>query len=134
MVSGVESVGVDLEQKLVTVTGHGVSDAGVRAAIDEAGFDTDELRGAAPEPWGPSPPSVSSFPIEGMTCASCAARIERKLNKLDGVTATVNYATEKAAVDYDPAVVGPERARRRRRRGRVRRAASGRAGASRPPA
>ena len=34
--------------------------------------------------------------IEGMTCASCANRIERKLNKLDGVTATVNYATEKA--------------------------------------
>lgn len=37
--------------------------------------------------------------IGGMTCASCAARIERKLNKLDGVTATVNYATEKASVD-----------------------------------
>lgn len=33
--------------------------------------------------------------IGGMTCASCAARIERKLNKLDGVTASVNYATEK---------------------------------------
>ncbi|MER7083485.1 heavy metal-associated domain-containing protein, partial [Saccharopolyspora kobensis] len=31
--------------------------------------------------------------ISGMTCASCAARIERKLNKLDGVVATVNYAT-----------------------------------------
>ncbi|MFD1152049.1 heavy metal translocating P-type ATPase [Saccharothrix hoggarensis] len=44
--------------------------------------------------------------ITGMTCASCAARIERKLNKLDGVTATVNYATEKARVtfpeDVDP--------------------------------
>ncbi|MCR6487958.1 heavy metal translocating P-type ATPase [Amycolatopsis sp. OK19-0408] len=38
--------------------------------------------------------------ITGMTCASCAARIERKLNKLDGVTATVNYATEKAKVAY----------------------------------
>ncbi|MGV0811591.1 heavy metal translocating P-type ATPase [Mycolicibacterium boenickei] len=37
--------------------------------------------------------------IGGMTCASCAARIERKLNKLDGVTATVNFATEKATVD-----------------------------------
>jgi Cu+-exporting ATPase len=36
--------------------------------------------------------------ITGMTCASCANRIERKLNKLDGVTATVNYATEKAHV------------------------------------
>ncbi|MDN6327978.1 MAG: heavy metal translocating P-type ATPase [Brachybacterium sp.] len=44
--------------------------------------------------------------IGGMTCASCANRIERKLNKLDGVTAAVNYATEKARVsvpgDYDP--------------------------------
>ena len=38
--------------------------------------------------------------ITGMTCASCSARIERKLNKLDGVTATVNYATEKAKVAY----------------------------------
>ncbi len=36
--------------------------------------------------------------IEGMTCASCAARIEKKLNRLDGVTATVNYATETAHV------------------------------------
>lgn len=38
--------------------------------------------------------------IGGMTCASCANRIERKLNKLDGVNATVNYATEKAKVTY----------------------------------
>src|SRR4029079_4340894 len=36
----------------------------------------------------------------GMTCASCAARVEKKLNKLEGVTATVNYATEKAKVRY----------------------------------
>ncbi len=48
------------------------------------------------------------LPITGMTCASCANRIERKLNKLDGVTATVNYATEKATVDFDPGVVAPE--------------------------
>ncbi|WP_173921696.1 cation-translocating P-type ATPase [Agromyces sp. Marseille-P2726] len=45
--------------------------------------------------------------IGGMTCASCAMRIEKKLNKLDGVTATVNYATEQARVEapagYDPA-------------------------------
>lgn len=38
--------------------------------------------------------------IGGMTCASCAARIEKKLNKIDGVSASVNYATERAHVDY----------------------------------
>ncbi|GAA4557888.1 heavy metal translocating P-type ATPase [Planotetraspora kaengkrachanensis] len=50
--------------------------------------------------------------IGGMTCASCAARIERKLNKLDGVTASVNYATEKAKVtfprDLDPVLLVAE--------------------------
>jgi Cu+-exporting ATPase len=45
------------------------------------------------------------LPITGMTCASCANRIERRLNRLDGVRATVNYATERATVDFDPAAV-----------------------------
>ena len=40
--------------------------------------------------------------VSGMTCAACAARVERRLNKLEGVTASVNYATEKATVDHDP--------------------------------
>jgi Cu+-exporting ATPase len=48
------------------------------------------------------------LPITGMTCASCANRVERKLNKLDGVTATVNYATEKARVQFDPGAVAAE--------------------------
>ncbi len=42
--------------------------------------------------------------IGGMTCASCAARIEKRLNHLDGVSATVNYATERAKVTYGEAV------------------------------
>ncbi|MGW4346984.1 heavy metal translocating P-type ATPase [Streptomyces sp. NPDC004690] len=42
--------------------------------------------------------------IGGMTCASCAARVEKKLNRMDGVTATVNFATEKAKVAYPPGV------------------------------
>ena len=50
-----------------------------------------------------STPNRLELPIEGMTCASCATRIERSLNRLDGVQATVNYATEQAAVDFDPA-------------------------------
>ncbi|HEX6686855.1 MAG TPA: heavy metal translocating P-type ATPase [Candidatus Limnocylindrales bacterium] len=45
--------------------------------------------------------------IGGMTCATCAARIEKKLNRLDGVTATVNYATEKASVSF-PQTLTPQ--------------------------
>ncbi len=48
----------------------------------------------------PGTTSDVELEITGMTCASCANRIERKLNKLDGVVATVNYATEKAKVTY----------------------------------
>src|SRR3954467_1225103 len=51
--------------------------------------------------------SSLELPITGMTCASCASRIERRLNKLEGVSASVNYATEKATVDYDPDAVEP---------------------------
>ena len=46
--------------------------------------------------------------VGGMTCSSCAARIERKLNKLEGVSASVNYATETASVEFDTSVVTPE--------------------------
>ncbi|MEU6168952.1 heavy metal translocating P-type ATPase [Streptomyces tanashiensis] len=48
--------------------------------------------------------TVTELTIGGMTCASCAARIEKKLNRMDGVTATVNYATEKARVEHAPDV------------------------------
>ncbi|CAM3095947.1 heavy metal translocating P-type ATPase [Saccharomonospora xinjiangensis] len=52
------------------------------------------------EVTNPSAGREIELAIGGMTCASCANRIERKLNKLDGVSATVNYATEKAKVVY----------------------------------
>jgi Cu+-exporting ATPase len=69
-------------------------------------------------PPGPTGDHAAAFPdatamthldlsVTGMTCAACAARIEKKLNRLDGVTATVNYATEKATVTFDPTVVEP---------------------------
>ena len=45
--------------------------------------------------------------IGGMTCASCAARIEKRLNRLDGVVASVNYATEKAVVEGPPGLLDP---------------------------
>ncbi len=44
------------------------------------------------------------LPVHGMTCASCAARIEKKLNRMDGVSASVNYATGTAHVTYPEAL------------------------------
>ncbi|MFB7243175.1 heavy metal translocating P-type ATPase [Streptomyces populi] len=58
---------------------------------------------AAPEtPIGTT--SEVELSIGGMTCASCAARVEKKLNRMDGVTATVNFATEKAKISYPEGV------------------------------
>ncbi len=69
---------------------------------------TTPIRAGAKRDLAPEQAGVE-LEIGGMTCASCAMRIEKKLNKLDGVTATVNYATEKARVDvpsgYDPALL-----------------------------
>ena len=53
-------------------------------------------------------PNRIELSIGGMTCASCASRIEKKLNRMDGVTATVNYATEKASVAYPDAVTADD--------------------------
>jgi Cu+-exporting ATPase len=53
-------------------------------------------------------PQRIELEIGGMTCTSCAARIEKKLNKLDGVEASVNYATELASVAYDAEHVAVE--------------------------
>ncbi|GAA5023669.1 heavy metal translocating P-type ATPase [Actinopolymorpha pittospori] len=50
------------------------------------------------------PDRTVELTIGGMTCSSCAARVEKKLNKLDGVVATVNYATEKAKVSFPTTV------------------------------
>jgi Cu+-exporting ATPase len=47
-------------------------------------------------------PERVDLELGGMTCAACASRIERKLNRLEGVHAAVNYATEQAAVSFDP--------------------------------
>ena len=55
----------------------------------------------------PVEPIRIQFPVEGMTCAACVNRIERFLNKVDGVeTATINLATERATVTYDPTRIG----------------------------
>jgi P-type Cu+ transporter len=47
------------------------------------------------------------LPIAGMTCAACSSRLEKNLNRLEGVTATVNLTTETARVEFDPALVQP---------------------------
>ncbi|MER5971431.1 heavy metal translocating P-type ATPase [Streptomyces sp. NPDC002055] len=59
---------------------------------------------AAPDASDASDVSHVDLTIGGMTCASCAARVEKKLNRMEGVTATVNFATEKAKVAYGPGV------------------------------
>ena len=61
---------------------------------------------AAP-PRVPEGEQVSDFAIQGMTCAACAARVEKVLNRVPGVSATVNFATEKAHVSY-PDSLRPE--------------------------
>jgi Cu+-exporting ATPase len=50
-------------------------------------------------------PKTARLEIEGMSCASCAVRVEKALNRLDGVEASVNYATDEATVRFDPASV-----------------------------
>ena len=56
----------------------------------------------APERPAASATTEVELSVGGMTCASCAARVEKKLNRMPGVTATVNYATEKAKIAYEP--------------------------------
>ncbi|MEU3554953.1 heavy metal translocating P-type ATPase [Streptomyces fragilis] len=58
----------------------------------------------AADPVADAPRSEVELLIGGMTCASCAARVEKKLNRMEGVEATVNYATEKARVSYPEGV------------------------------
>jgi Cu+-exporting ATPase len=62
------------------------------------------MTSTALEKTSPGAASAPAFEVElsisGMTCASCAARIEKKLNRMEGVTATVNFATEKAKISY----------------------------------
>ncbi|CAA9254738.1 MAG: Lead, cadmium, zinc and mercury transporting ATPase; Copper-translocating P-type ATPase [uncultured Chloroflexi bacterium] len=61
---------------------------------------------SATEPTGSQAPEQVTFPVTGMTCASCVRRIEKALGKVGGVgEASVNLATEKARVTYDPSVV-----------------------------
>lgn len=68
--------------------------AGLIQAIEKTGFSV--------------PPQRLQLALEGMTCAACANRIEHVLNKIEGVTATVNFATETAQISYVPGSTDPE--------------------------
>ncbi|MEG3628283.1 heavy metal translocating P-type ATPase [Streptomyces poriticola] len=69
---------------------------------------TTDAGAAADSAAGSDSAAEVELAVGGMTCASCAARIEKKLNRMDGVTATVNYATEKARVRYTSEVTVPD--------------------------
>ena len=78
---------------------------GAGPVLQNATSTDGEHREEAPDMTHPTITGDSiELTIGGMTCASCAARIEKKLNRMDGVVATVNYATEKAKVSYPPTV------------------------------
>ncbi|MGE3913632.1 MAG: heavy metal translocating P-type ATPase, partial [Chloroflexota bacterium] len=129
-VDGVQDVSVNLatEKARVTYDPAVVTVDDLVAAVEKAGYGVGELP-AATAPLTPRPPlpqagegqasdtaGASSaqprevtLPIEGMTCASCVRRIEKRVGRVEGVQeVSVNLATEKARVVFDPAVVGLE--------------------------
>ena len=104
-VPGVTGVDVDLRRRSADRTGargrrRGAAPPWPRPATR---WSTDPVTSHRAAP-GTAADRELELAIGGMTCASCANRVERKLNKLDGVTATVNYATEQATVAFPAGV------------------------------
>jgi len=118
-VEGVQQASVNLatEQAKVVYDPTVATTNALKAAVEKAGYGVRELPPPAPvsapspvavtpTPLVPAPtgPTEVSLPVEGMTCASCVRRVEKALAKVPGVEeASVNLATEKARVIYDPA-------------------------------
>ncbi|WP_080422784.1 heavy metal translocating P-type ATPase [Burkholderia ubonensis] len=111
-VPGVVDAAVDLADRSATVSAHdtvdparlveAVSDAGYRATLRESADASERHADAAAATTSPSAPATApiELEIEGMTCASCVARVEKALAGVPGVTrASVNLATERATVD-----------------------------------
>ncbi len=103
---GVISVNVNLATEKATVEyigGEG-SMAGFERVVESAGYRVQGEKGAKKK---------ASFAVTGMTCASCAGHVEKALRELDGVVSvSVNLASEKAAVEYDPSRLGMDDFRR----------------------
>ena len=126
---GVNSVEVSLEDDKASVKFDSdiVSIETIKKAVTDAGYEVGEdscpvpdegdaacpilIDGIAPEETKPEPGSVSeiAFKISGMKCSACSQNVERTLKKQKGViSASVNLPMERAAVGYDPALIGPE--------------------------
>ncbi|MDP9365534.1 MAG: heavy metal translocating P-type ATPase, partial [Chloroflexota bacterium] len=117
-VDGVTEASVNLatEKAKVAYDPDVVRPAQLAAAVEKAGYGVPAVPvEPAPVPVTPArtvaqaaPPDLGEavLPVEGMTCASCVRRVERALVKVPGVaTASVNLATERASVAYDPAAI-----------------------------
>ncbi len=106
-VEGIESASVNLatERASVTYDPQTVSIEDLTTAVQKTGYTATAESPADPSP-APAAPADDGhlvFSVEGMTCAACVRRVERALEKVEGVRlASVNLATERASVDYDP--------------------------------
>jgi len=88
------TVNLAAEKARISFSEENVGPGDAVAAIERAGFEV---------------PTVSlELAVSGMTCAACAARLEKVLNRLPGVAATVNFATERASLRYRPGLSEPD--------------------------
>ena len=116
-VAGVSETNVNLATEKVRVAFDPsiVQLADISAAIKKAGYTVrsiPEAREQAAPDLQSMPAGEAVLPIEGMTCAACVRRVERAINKVEGVNeANVNLATEKATVRFDPAIASVEQLR-----------------------
>lgn len=113
-VEGLSDINVNLATEKATVAyAPDVSADQIRAAVEKAGYTPGQIQLAPPPAPAPADTAggTTTFDVEGMTCASCVRRVEKALEKVDGITdVNVNLATEKATVSYG-ADVTPERIR-----------------------
>ena len=102
-IDGVDNATVNLATEKMTVNydKDKVDTKDIEEKVKKAGYEASEIKS--------NDATNESFKISGMTCASCAVRIEKVLNKTEGIdNATVNLATEKATVSYDKSSISPE--------------------------
>ncbi len=110
-VEGLSDVNVNLATEKATVSyAQDVTADEIRQAVEKAGYTPGQISLTPPAPAAPVAPATgnggtTTFDVAGMTCASCVRRVEKALEKVDGVSdVSVNLATEKATVTYGPDV------------------------------